>query len=291
MEKLPRNPEEARKLAKSVAEELAFKLKIPDDARPEIGIVLGTGWSESINLANARSCPLSELEGFDALEGLYGSKGHPRCFEYGIMAGRPVLILRGRIHLHESYGNSAVGLMNRLTTEIFMQFTRTLILTCAVGSLRRKRFPVGSVCLVDGFLTLFSPQMPQFGFEFVSPEDKLSANLRRIARKQDGLNGDRLPARKGKHAMVCGPFFEGRKVDKGVLRNCGADVVGMSVLPEVCVAAAYEDSELLVLCFVTNTATEEHSDDENRRRLKASSDRLGPYLERVVENAPLSVMV
>jgi purine nucleoside phosphorylase len=106
----------------------------------------------------------------------------------------------------------------------------------------------------------------------------LDPALRQIALEERG----ELVAAEVGHVMVRGPFFEGRRYDKKLLAASGASMVGMSILPETCVAALYPGTRVLALCFVTNTAVEEHSHEENLARAKTASALLGGYLTRIV---------
>ena len=83
------------------------------------------------------------------------------------------------------------------------------------------------------------------------------------------------------YAMVRGPQFEGRKYDKALLAQSGAGVVGMSTLPEACIAQIY-GAKLLGLSFVTNSDSETHSHEENLRRVNAASENLGYLLEHII---------
>jgi purine nucleoside phosphorylase len=84
--------------------------------------------------------------------------------------------------------------------------------------------------------------------------------------------------------MLRGPNFESRKYDKRTLRRCGAKVVGMSVLPEACVAMLFKERvRVLALGYVTNNDVEEHSHQMNVGRAKDQSDRLGEYLTSIVQ--------
>jgi len=273
--------QEAEMRAVKAAQDIRRLLPLDHDVR--IGIVLGTGWGDVLQLENVRELPFGEITGFDRLPA--GIEGHARKLVHGTVEGRPVLALKGRMHLNEHPIGGFLNQMVRLQIEMLLQLgVRDLILTCAVGSLGR-RFEVGQVCIVDGFVTVFAPTMPLYGGEFCSPEDALSEDLRRIA----GQQGICLPqgAAFGGHAMLRGPFFEGRKYDKALLAASGASVVGMSVLPEACVAALYPGVRVLALAFVTNDDAEEHSHEENQRRAKASADRLGEYLAGIVGRLPV----
>lgn len=255
--------------AKKAASFLRDRLKIVPGSEP-VGLILGTGWGDVLAFDAGRSVAFEEIPGFGALEPL---EGHARQVVCGTLAGREVIALRGRIHLNEKPADPNLYAMVRLQVEMLLQLgVKKFILTCAVGSLTRD-IGVGDIVVIDGFITLFAPQMPLFAGEFCSPEDAIDQKV--LAAIDSRL-------RRGGYAMIPGPFFEGRKYDKKILANTGAAVVGMSVLPEACVAALYPGVSVLPIAFVTNTAFEEHTHEENLRRAKAAATSLGDALTRIV---------
>lgn len=252
---------------------------------PELAIILGTGWGDTLVLKDERSVALSKLPGFKDLP---EHPTHKRHLCFGRLNGRWVFALRGRVHMNEVPYSAELANMVRLQIETLCVFgVKTFILTSAVGGLlrghpsERQRAFTGTICAVDGFVTIFAPDMPLFGGEFVSPEDTLDLGLRQLAMKV-GRRAD-LEVFEGGHAMVRGPFFEGRRYDKLVLARSGADTVGMSILPEACVAALY-NARVLALGFVSNDDAEKHSDELVRQRAKEVGGKLGALLGGIVSH-------
>lgn len=227
-----------------------------------IAAVLGTGWGAAmpwVSEAGLVRIPFSEIPGFHPLGEL---DGHNRVVLFGEVDGVPVVALQGRVHLNEAPASREVYENVRLQIEMLLQLgVRTLIVTSAVGSLRHD-VEVGKLVSPRGLITVFAPDMPLYAGEFVSPEDTL------VPSDLINILVNEMPLHTGNHVMVRGPFFEGRKVDKKVLEKSGADVVGMSLLPECCIAALY-GARVIPLCFVTNSAHEEHSHDTNVERANA----------------------
>lgn len=245
------------------------------DARPPIGFILGTGWGDTITVADCGRISLQNIPGFNAMGHL---EGHARELLVGTLAGRRVYVLRGRIHMNEAPDDPEIPKMVRLQTEMLMQLgVRTLIITSAVGSLRGS-LNVGQIGVIDGFVTLFAGVMPLWAGEFCSPEDTLSSELRRIAHEVRG----ELVTKDVGYVMTRGPFFEGRRYDKALLAATGAGVVGMSMLPEACIAALY-DAKTLCLGFVTNDDVAVTSHEDNLAAAHASAKHLGDFLARIVE--------
>jgi purine-nucleoside phosphorylase len=268
---------------KKAAIAIRRKLRVSEDAHDHVAIVLGTGWGEAVSLEDERSVFLAELPGFEKLP---RHPTHQRLLCYGRLNGHWVFILRGRVHMNEIPYDTELADMVRLQIEMLCAFgVKKFILTAAVGGLLRGYAPenrhafVGTICAIDGFVTLFAPDMPLYGGEFVCPEDALDSNLRRLAAKAGQEVG--LTVFEGGHVMVRGPFFEGRRYDKIALSLTNADVVGMSILPEACVAALHRAS-VLGLGYVTNDDAEECSDEVVRSRVRAASAKLGAFLHSVI---------
>lgn len=268
----------SKQRAQMAASFLGRHLKINDSNQPEVGLVLGTGWGDVLEFDTERRVAFKDIPGFGKLEEL---EGHAREVALGTISGKRFVALRGRVHANERSADGALNAMVRLQVEMLIHLgVKKFIITCAVGSLIPS-VEVGDIVLADGFVTLYAPEMPLFVGEFYSPEDAIDQEL---AKKifNNAMSGLPLKLHSGGHVMVRGPFFEGRKYDKKILASTGAAVVGMSVLPEACIAALYE-ARVLPVAFVTNTAFEKHSHEENQRRAKEKAEHLGALLGKIVE--------
>lgn len=265
----------AEQAAIAAAGDLAVQLKIHD---PDVGVILGTGWGDKLSLTDERSISFEQVPGFGELQPL---EGHSRKFVAGSCGGKSVVVLSGRVHLNEAPADPMIYEMVRLQTETLMQLgIRKLIVTCAAGALPKSGVQTGDLVVIDGFITLFAPDMPLYAGEFCSPEDALSPELQAMAFMTQHEGFDIV--RKAGYAMVRGPFFETRKYDKRAIRRTGASIVGMSTLPETCIAALY-DAKVLALAFITNDSVEVHSHQINLERARKASNGLGAYLQRIIE--------
>jgi len=287
--------------AQFAARQVRDELEIPD-CNNLTGLVLGTGLGEIMEslLGDKRKMPLNKINGF---EGLSKLPGHKRELVFGYLREKPVLVQNGRIHLNEKpYVEHlfAVRLQIELMAKLPIQH---LILTCAAGSLplpknfflklafrlfRKQEYPVGDIVAIDKIVTLFAPNLPLFAGEFIPPQDTIDKNLIGKAympflesKYKDGaIQETPFDLHTGTFAMVRGPHFE-TFLDKMLLRLSGADIVGMSMIPEIAIAALY-DVPVLPFAFITNNATEKHSHETNTTRAQKAAAAFGNYLAKII---------
>lgn len=266
--------EEAACAAASYISNTITELYTGLDTKNPIGLVLGTGWGNVLKIKNKYRIPFSDIPGFSKLEKI---EGHARELIIGQIDDKFVLVLSGRIHLNEAPFDPRIPEMVRLQVEMLFHLgVKNLVVTSAVGSLDNF-VKVGSVVTIGSFLTLYAPVMPLWASEFYAPESAISKDLNAIAWQE---SQDELCNKEVCHAMVRGPFFESF-TDKKLLSSVGAQVVGMSMLPEACIAAIY-GVNFLGLGFVTNDMFG-HSHEENLQKAKEASPLLGEYLTRIVK--------
>lgn len=260
--------------------------------KADVGLVLGTGWGDTLRLEGQHEIPFSSIPGFERLEELPKIEGHDRILITGTLDGVPVAALKGRLHCNETFDLALLYPMVRLQIEMLIKLgCRKLILTCAAGGLldrknRVEQVRVGDIVLIDGLVSLYAPEMPLYGGEFKEPEDTL--DMPSVTALQGPPDAPELEGRihVGGHVMVRGPFFEGRRYDKRLLSETGAACVGMSVLPEACVCALYDTPEdpvkVIGLAFITNSDAELHSHSLNQERARDSKEVLGQFLRCAV---------
>jgi purine nucleoside phosphorylase len=248
-----------------------------------VAVILGTGWNKAMPWDEPPTdVPLADLPGFEAL-GLL--EGHARVLQFGWVGGRRVMALNGRVHLNEAPCDPRVAEMVRLQIELMCWAggLRHVILTAAVGGLSPE-FSVGRFAVIDGFVTVYAPDMPLYGGEFCSPEDLLHGKhldvAVRVVKRVNTWHPRFTPCG---HVMVRGPFFEGRRYDKALLASVGAGVVGMSILPEATVIAAVRPSiGVIGLGYVTNGPHVEHSHEANQAQAATDVGKMEEILAGII---------
>jgi xanthosine phosphorylase len=251
--------------------------------RPRVGLMLGSGLGElAERLGDRVEIPYGELPGFHA----GGLAGHAGALVLGRIAGQDVAIFSGRWHVYEGIEASAITTPVRTLKALGAEI---LVLTNAAGSLREEAGPGSLVCLSDhinllGFNPLIGPNDEAAGPRFPSLRDAYDPELR--ARLHAAADALQTPLHDGVYLAVAGPSFE-TPAEIRAFRTLGADLVGMSTVPEV-IAARHTGLRVVAVSAVTNLAEgmggEELSHEQTLRVAKQGAARLGPLLERFLED-------
>jgi purine-nucleoside phosphorylase len=207
--------------------------------RFDVAVVLGSGWKGAVERFGAPVADLAstDLPGF-AASGVVGHQGRIQAFDRD---GRRVLAFLGRTHLYEGHGVAAVA--HGVRTAIAAG-AHVVVLTNAAGAINNDLTP-GEPVLISDHISLTAVS-PLAGAQFVDLTDLYAARLRAVARDVDpGL-------REGVYAHWRGPAFE-TPAEIRMLRTLGADLVGMSTVPEA-IAAHALGAEVLAISLPTNWA-------------------------------------
>jgi purine-nucleoside phosphorylase len=207
--------------------------------RFDVAVVLGSGWKEAAgSLGDVRlDVAASELAGFPP-SAVAGHEGRIEARERG---ERVLLVFKGRAHLYEGLGMDAV--VHGVRTAVAAG-CRTIVLTNAAGAIDPELAP-GRPVLVSDHISLTAAS-PLRGPQFVDLSGLYSPRLRALAREVDPT------LREGVYAHWPGPAYE-TPAEIRMLRTLGADLVGMSTVPEA-IAAHALGAEVLALSLVTNLA-------------------------------------
>ncbi|KAG7095569.1 hypothetical protein E1B28_006302 [Marasmius oreades] len=241
----------------SITETVDFiNANVPQNLQnPRVGIICGSGLSGlASSLKDIVLVPYSAIPGFAQST----VPGHKSSLAFGFI-GRtsvPVVAMLGRFHPYEGHPLTSVTYPIRVMARLGV---RDVILTNAAGALNPK-LKVGTVVVVQDHLALpnltglnplLGPQVNLDRPRFLPLSDAYSVRLRRMAfLASRQLSFDQSALEEGVYAWVGGPTYE-TPAEGRFLRIAGADVVGMSTVPEV-VVAREEGMEVMVLSLVTN---------------------------------------
>ncbi len=224
----------------------------PATAGPQLGLVLGSGLGAVVDLLDA--APRLRIPYGDIPEvPVSGVAGHAGELVAGMVGGRPVLVLSGRVHAYEGYTHREVTILLRAAFQVGL---RTVVLTNAAGGLN-PAFEPGELMLVTDHINLsgdnplFGPNIDALGPRFPALTDAYDPDLADRARAAAQRAAVHL--HEGVYVMLPGPNYETR-AELRMLRGLGADAVGMSTVLEV-IVARHAGVRVLALLLITNKAT------------------------------------
>jgi len=219
------------------------------NAAPTVGIVLGSGLGAfAEGLDDALEVPYGEIPGWPVSTAV----GHAGTLVLGSFGGAQVVVMRGRAHLYEGLEPARVVFGIRV---LALLGVRTLVLTNAVGAINTD-FEPGQLVAISDHLNLqaqsplVGPNDESLGPRFPDMSDAYDPALREAARHAASRAGFELG--EGVYAAWLGPAFE-TPAEIRMLRALGADLVGMSTVPEV-LAARHMGVRCLAISCVTNMA-------------------------------------
>lgn len=232
-----------------MADSAAHFLLTQTKLRPQIGLVLGSGLGGfADSLTDATRIPYSQIPSFPRSTAI----GHAGQMVIGMAGAIPVAIMQGRVHLYEGYTPEQVILPTRAFGRMGI---RAMVFTNAAGGINLE-YQQGALVLISDHLNLqgrnplVGPNDGRFGPRFPDMTHAYSRAYRRMAREVgEGLG---LTLNEGVYAGLLGPNFE-TPAEIRCLRTMGADLVGMSTVPEV-LAARHLGIEVLAISCVTNMA-------------------------------------
>lgn len=217
--------------------------------RPKVALVLGSGLGGFADeLAGAVRIPYSKIPNFPQSTAV----GHAGQLVLGTVEGIEVVAMQGRVHLYEGYSAKDVAFPVRVFARMGV---KAIILTNAAGGIK-KEFTQGRLVVItdhinlQGVNPLYGPNNESVGPRFPDMTTAYDAKFRALAFAEGRRLG--LNLGEGVYAALAGPSYE-TPAEIRYLRTIGADLVGMSTVPEV-IAARHSGIRVLGISCVTNPA-------------------------------------
>lgn len=246
---------------------------------PKIGLILGTGLGKLANQIEDATCiPYTDLPHFPNSTAI----GHHGQLVCGRLHRADVIAMQGRFHLYEGYSAQTVSLPVRVMKQLGI---KCLVVSNASGGLN-PAYASGDIMIIDDHLNLMwqnpligsndaalGPRFP----DMCKPYDPcLVENALQSARRSGFV------CHRGVYAALSGPTYETR-AEYRMLRRMGADVVGMSTIPEV-IVATHAGMRTLGLSVVTNLCRPDTLDATDGHQVQAAAARAEQKLALIVES-------
>jgi purine-nucleoside phosphorylase len=244
---------------------------------PQIGIVLGTGLGQlAREIEEVEVLPYGEIPGFP----ISTVESHQGRLIFGHLSGKKVVAMQGRFHYYEGYSMEQIVFPVRV-----MKFlgAKALLVSNACGGMN-PLFERGDLMLITDHINMqgdnplrgenedsFGPRFPDM-FQCYDPG--------LITLTEETALEEKIPLRKGIYVSLSGPTLE-TAAEYRMLRIIGADVVGMSTVPEV-IAARHIGMKVLGLSVVTDMGLPDALGPMNHDKIIAMAEKTEPSLTRLM---------
>ena len=247
-------------------------------AAPQVGLVLGSGLGGLADrLENPVYIPYAEIPGFTVST----APGHAGRFAAGLLAGKQVLCMQGRLHFYEGHSMEDIVFPVRVMKELGIG---ALILTNAAGGVNLD-FAVGDLMVIEDHINfmgrnpLTGPNDEAVGPRFCDMTFAYTPALRQLALEVAAQQG--IQVRTGVYLGYMGPSYE-TPAEIRAFRTLGADAVGMSTVPEV-IAASHCGLPVLAISLITNMAAGIEKKKLSGDEVIAIADRRAQVLQDLVQ--------
>lgn len=199
--------------------------------KPDIGIILGSGLGDFINEVKISvSIPYEKIPNFPKTT----VDGHSGKLVFGKLSGKSVVIMQGRSHFYEGYSFENLTLPIRVLKQLGVS---NLLISNAAGGMNTQ-FKIGDLILINDHINLIPNPLigkhhSSFGERFVDMSQAYNKQLMDTAKVV--ANKFSIELKEGVYIAVTGPTYE-TPAEYKFFNAIGADMVGMSTVPEVIVA-------------------------------------------------------
>ena len=245
--------------------------------QPEVAIILGTGLGAlAEELSVETVIPYADIPDFP----LSTVESHSGRLLLGTLGGKRVVAMQGRFHRYEGYTLQQIVLPVRAMAQLG---ARTLIVSNACGGMN-PLWRAGDIMLIDDHINLLGenplvgPNLDELGPRFPDMSEAYDRTLQELAQKV--ALDLKIPLRRGVYVAVTGPNLETR-AEYRMLRTMGADVVGMSTVPEV-IAARHMGMRVLGLSIITDDCLPDALEEADIAKIIATATGAEPDLTRLV---------
>jgi purine-nucleoside phosphorylase len=251
------------------AEHAARIIRSRISVEPRIALVLGSGLGGfADDFEESVSIPYEEIPGFVRST----AQGHAGRLVIGKIDSVPLLAMQGRVHYYEGYSLEEVTFPVRTFGLLGI---KTLVLTNAAGGIN-VQLTQGALMVISDHVNLMGvnplrgPNDDRFGPRFPDMTAVYSPELQELVVDEAKAIG--VEVRRGIYGALSGPSYE-TPAEIHLLRNLGADAVGMSTVPEA-IVARHMGLEVLGISCITNMAAGISDEPINHEEVMATGDRV-----------------
>ncbi len=246
--------------------------------KPRVGIILGTGLgtlAEEIEIK--ATVPYSDVPHF----AVSTAPGHEGNLLLGKLSGKTIMAMQGRFHMYEGYSLEEITFPIRVMKEMGVEL---LIESNAAGGMN-SNFKAGDLMIITDHINLtgnnplIGPNDERLGSRFPDMSEPYDKKLIELTKKI--AIEEKIGIHKGVYVGLTGPNFE-TAAEYRFLRLIGADVVGMSTVPEV-IVAQHSGLRVLGISCITDECIPDRLEPVDFRKVIHVAKKVEPELSRLVK--------
>jgi purine-nucleoside phosphorylase len=259
-------------------QETVSYIKAKTGFTPEYGVILGSGLgSFTDDIAIEFTLPYQEIPNFPVST----VQGHKGALVFGTIGTKKVVAMQGRFHFYEGYDMKQVTFPVRVMN--YLGVTK-LIVSNASGGVN-PNYEVGSIVLIKDHINMM-PEHPlrgkndeRFGPRFVNMSEPYSKAMIALAKKIATQNN--IIVHEGIYMGLQGPTFE-TLAEYKMVKNIGADCVGMSTVPEV-IVARHMGLETFGVSVITDIGDEDNIEEVNHLEVLKAAELAEPSVRLLIK--------
>lgn len=235
-------------LRKKIQNAAGFIRQQIGDRSPTVGLILGSGLGVLADaVEEAIVIPYHEIPDFPQTN----VKGHAGELVIGQLQGKTVILLKGRFHHYEGHSLQTISIPVRVFKQLGVE---TLLITTATGGVNPDKLQTGDLMLITDHINfvynnpLVGPNLEEFGPRFPDTSTAYTPALCNLAKKAAADLG--ISLKEGTYLFTTGPSYE-TPAEVRMMQTLGADVVGMSTVPET-LTAAHAGMQVVAITYVAN---------------------------------------
>lgn len=275
MKRFEKNSQLLDQLRESVA-----AIRKHTDMKPDVAIILGTGLGNlTAKVKKEVELPYKTIPNFPVST----VQSHAGNLLFGTLGSKKVVVMEGRFHFYEGYDIQDVVFPVRVMRELG---AKVLVVSNAAGAMNLN-YRKGEIVIIEdhinfmGVNPLIGPNDERIGPRFPDMSAPYSARLAKIV--DQTARELKIPVRQGVYVAVSGPNLETR-AEYRMLRQWGADLVGMSTVPEV-ITAVHMGMEVLGVSIATDLCDPDNLPPCDIKEIIKTANEAGPKLDKLLEAA------
>jgi purine-nucleoside phosphorylase len=258
-------------------------IKSKTNFTPEYGVILGSGlgsFTDDIQIEH--TLPYGEIPNFPVST----VQGHKGALVFGTIGNKKVVAMQGRFHFYEGYSMQEVTFPVRVMKYLGVE---KLVVSNASGGVNSS-YEVGSIVVLNDHINMM-PEHPlrgkndeRFGPRFVNMSEPYSRKM--IAKAKELAQNLNIKVQDGVYLGLQGPTFE-TLAEYKMVKNIGADCVGMSTVPEV-IVARHMELETFGLSVITDMGNEDSIETISHDEVLEAAKKAEPKVRMLIKELILN---